>query len=541
MSYSNKRQELLIVLSIIIMAVFFRFYQLDSVPPGLWSDEGANGVDALKAIDSGDYKLFYSNNNGREGLFINLQALSIKLLGSTPYALRVVSAIMGVLTVVGLYMLTRYLFDWRTASIASFLLAVSSWHVIFSRIGFRAIMLPLVLVWVFYFLWRGLRTGSLYQYIITGIIGGLGFYTYFSYRTVPLIALIVFGNYWISLKKDFNDSAYDHSRNQLLKGFTIMLVVVIIIALPLGIYFLQHPEDFLKRDGNPISVFAQNEPLKEFGLSIVKTLGMFNFSGDFNQRHKIPGWPELSIPISLLFAVGFIKELTHWLRRKHGHFSTQHTFLFSWFFIMLLPGFLSTEAPHALRTIGVLPVVMIFSAKGFWLLLNLLKRYHQITDYHSSTDLSSYYREKNILISVTIIIFLFSLGLLEYSRYFNVWAKEPALKSAFAQSYMDISDYLNNASPTITKYVLVNEGDVLVDDVPNNAQSIKFLTETYDIQSSTNKNIHYIRSDQVESLLNSKNNFILIPLAHSTELSIKLSETYGLKQKTQGTLTIYFK
>lgn len=536
----NKRKEFWVFIAIITIAVFFRFCQLDTAPPGLWPDEAANGVDALKAIDSGHYSIFYPANNGREGLFINIQAFSIKLFGATPFALRLVSAIFGTLTVIGLYLLTRQLFTWRLAAIASFFLAISFWHVNFSRIGFRAIMLPLILVWAFYFLWRGLKTGHFKEFFLAGLIGGVGFYTYFSFRIAPLIALILFANYWFYLKKDFAHSKYEESKTKLLRGFALMMLTVIIVALPLLYYFYTHPEDFLKREGRPISVFAQDESLKELFLSVAGTLGMFNFKGDGNMRHNIPGWPELSLPIGLLFAIGFLKELGHWLSRKHGHFSTIHTFLFSWFFVMLLPGFLSTEAPHALRTIGVVPVVMIFAAQGFWWLVSLISRYHQATDVHFYTDKTTYGKESMLLVSLTIAIFLSSLVFVEYSRYFRTWANDPGNKEAFTQKYVDISQYLNQNASNTPKYILANEGDVLVDGVPNNAQTIKFLTRSHSQECSLKNNIYFLNLEELEKL-KLPNNLILIPLKDGPDLREQLFWKFGLYPVKIDSFVIYKK
>lgn len=209
-----------------------------------------------------------------------------------------------------------------------------------------------------------------------------------------------------------------------------MALTVIITTLPIGLYFLGHIEDFLKHEGRPISVFAQEQPLKELATSVVNTLAMFNFVGDHNQRHNIPGSPQLVLPIGLLFAVGFLRELAHWLSRKHGHFSPIHTFMFSWFLIMLIPGFLSTEAPHALRTIGVIPIVMIFAAQGFWWLMDNLARLHRITDPHAQFDIKTHRYEAGFLIGITIIISLAALGFLEFSRYFQNWATNMDNKNA---------------------------------------------------------------------------------------------------------------
>ncbi len=541
MSFLNKntaKTEVIIFILIIFVASFFRLYKINTIPPGLWPDEAANGVDALKAIDSGNLKIFYPANNGREGLFINLQAVSIKVFGAEPWALRIVSAIIGILTVAGLYLLTRYIFNWRIAAMASFFLAISFWHVNFSRIGFRAIMLPFILVFIFYFLWRGLRNGHLKDFFITGILSGVGFYTYFSFRIAPLIGLILFWNYVSFIKKDFGHSKYEHAKNQIFRGFALLVVTTILIALPLLVYFYANPGDFLKREGRPISVFNQEQPMKELGLSTVRTLGMFNFTGDANRRHNIPGSPELALPIGLFFLVGFLKEFIHWIRRKHGHFSVTHTLLFSWFFVMLLPGFLSTEAPHALRVIGVVPVVMIFAAQGFWWFINLVIRLYRTVDPHYRFDEMSHHREASLLVTITILTSLISLSFWEYSRYFNIWGNDHATQNAFSQNYIDIADYLNRAKTNLSKYILVNEGDVLVDGVPNNAQTIKFLTRTHSYECSENSKIYYLTMENLDSYP-FPDHYVLIPMLTNKSLEKLLTEKYYLNKKTYDLFTVF--
>ncbi|MCI0423102.1 MAG: glycosyltransferase family 39 protein, partial [Acidobacteria bacterium] len=152
----QRKSELAVFAVILLTAAFFRFNQLELYPPGLYPDEAMNGNNALHSIETGEYRVFYPENNGREGMFINIQSLSVRVFGNTPWALRAVSALFGTLTVAGLYLLTRRLFNWQIAAIAGFLMAISFWHVVFSRIGFRAIMAPLLLVWGLYFFWRGL-------------------------------------------------------------------------------------------------------------------------------------------------------------------------------------------------------------------------------------------------------------------------------------------------------------------------------------------------------------------------------------------------
>ena len=170
----DNKIKIIIFIVILFVALFFRFYNIQSIPPGLYPNEAINGNDALKALENGDFKIFYNDNNGREGLFINIQASFLKLFGPHPWALRLPSAVFGFLTVIGLYLLVRQLFNWQIASLSSFYLAISFWHVNFSRIGFRGILVPFLMVFAFYFLWRGIKTIKLWPYLVSGIFFGLG-------------------------------------------------------------------------------------------------------------------------------------------------------------------------------------------------------------------------------------------------------------------------------------------------------------------------------------------------------------------------------
>ncbi|TSC89314.1 MAG: hypothetical protein G01um10142_536, partial [Parcubacteria group bacterium Gr01-1014_2] len=369
---STKEKWILVV--IIFIAFIFRFQHIQLIPPGLYPDEAINGNDALMALETGDYKLFYPDNNGREGLFINIQAQFLRVFGAEPWVLRIVSATFGLLTVLGLYFLVRLLFNWQIASIASFYLAVSFWHVNFSRIGFRAIMIPFLIVWGLYFLWRGLRNFKFGDFTLSGVFFGLGLYTYIAFRFVPFVIILMLLSYWWSIKRDYGHEKYLHLRNEFIRRFALFSLIAFLVALPLLFYFWQNPADFLGRGGQ-ISIFKTEEPLKEFIKSLGLTLASFNFAGDFNWRHNFAGEPLLFWPVGVFFVIGLLKSITKMFKKikQHGHSSTLHVLLLSWFFIMLMPSILTWEGiPHALRSIGVLPVVMIFAAEGTWWLFETL-------------------------------------------------------------------------------------------------------------------------------------------------------------------------
>ena len=508
--HKKVKTEILVFLIILAVASFFRLYKLDSppdarlpdeqgragIPPGLYPDEAMNGNNALTALDTGQYKVFYPDNNGREGLFINIQAMSLKIFGIHPWSLRLVSAVIGILTVAGLYLLAKEVFGWRQAALASFMMAISSWHVIFSRIGFRAIMVPFVLVFGFYFFWKGLKKTDFISFGLAGLFWGLGAHTYISFRVAPLILLVVLAVYWMSIKKDFSLSKYRYTKARLIFGLIIFLAVAVLVAFPIIVFYLQHPDSFLGRTSAGLSVFAQEHPMKELGMSIVRTLGMFNFAGDYNWRHNISKWPQLSLPIGLLFVLGFFRELYHLAKREHKHISTTHAFLFAWFFVMLIPGFLSIEAPHAIRTMGALPVIMIFAAQGLYWLFSKFYRWHSMYNPHADI------RESRILVVVALVAFLTSVGFLEYHRYFQVWGQNKETAGAFSQKYVELANKLNASCEediNIKKYVLVNAGGVLVNGIPMPSQTVMFLTDTFTLEKQAAKNLFYLAEQQYDN------------------------------------------
>ncbi|TSC75707.1 MAG: hypothetical protein G01um101430_201 [Parcubacteria group bacterium Gr01-1014_30] len=399
------KKTLIFLLIILAIAAFFRLWRLDSLPPGLWPDETAYVNDAIETLETGDFKVFYPENHGREGLFMWLLAGFFSLFGISVLSFKIVPALIGILTVLGIYLLAKELFRNEAISLlASFFLAISFWHVNFSRIGFRAILLPLVLTFAFYFFFRALRTKNSLDFILTGLIFGLGFYTYISFR----LAVLVFGFVlllWMFVAKREN------WLKRYLGGTALLLMTTFIVALPIGLYFLENPEHFVSR-ALGVSVFETEQPVKEFLKSFGKHLAMFNFVGDRNLRHNLSGFPQLSPSAGIFFLVGIIFAV---FRGFAGSFKERgiYLFLFVWLFALLLPGALTVEGvPHALRTIGVIPAAYIFAGLGAWLIYDWAK---------------NKFRDIKVVAFGLLALMLVS----SFVMYFVVWAKTPELKNAF--------------------------------------------------------------------------------------------------------------
>src|SRR5258708_21628616 len=95
----------LLLAAVLAIAAFLRLWDLSTQPRGLYRDEAMNGNNALQVLETGRFQVFYPENNGREGLFINVCVPFVYLLGNTAWAIRLPAAIFGIFTGWGVYCL----------------------------------------------------------------------------------------------------------------------------------------------------------------------------------------------------------------------------------------------------------------------------------------------------------------------------------------------------------------------------------------------------------------------------------------------------
>jgi 4-amino-4-deoxy-L-arabinose transferase-like glycosyltransferase len=524
----NESIKIGLLLLIITIAFFFRFWRLEDIPPGLYPDEAINANEALESLRTGNFKVFYPENNGREGLYMWLIGISFSIFGTSIWSLKIISATFGVLTVLGLYLLIKELFSLTTnyrlkatniALLSSFFLAVSFWHINFSRIAFRAILLPFMMVFSFYFLFKGLRTKKILNFVTAGVVFGLGFYTYGSFRMAVLLLAVILLLFLFPYKKQGVEKKY-------LFFISCFLFLILLTALPIGIYFLQNPENFFGRVSQ-ISVFSAKNPIKELIKSLILHLGMFNFYGDGNWRHNLPGSPQLFWPIGILFLMGIfisIKELMKSIKEKNDSLIILHSSLLSWLFIMLLPGILTQEAiPHSLRIIGTIPVAYIFSALGGIELYNWIQ--NKLGNKKSFTFLCYFF-----------FVFIF---LLQFNKYFIEWGSNPETKNAFSRNFITIGNYLNSLPPETQKIVIVNAPGVPVpfpDGIPMSAQTVMFVEN---IKYGKTQSV-YLLPKEIDKIKINKKQTIIIPMVYEKELFQKIQNIFPQgKVENKNNILIY--
>jgi 4-amino-4-deoxy-L-arabinose transferase-like glycosyltransferase len=450
------KQKLIPILSFLLIlgiASFFRLWKITSIPGGLFPDEAANGLDVL-LIFQGHHTPFFERGLGREALFIYLQALSVKIFGIGVWQMHLVSAIIGILTVIATFLLAKNLFNLRVAFLASFFLATSSWHVTCSRTGFRAIMVPLMATLFFYFAHLTFKETSekkrkLFA-ILSGIVLGLGFYTYISFRAMVGIIGIL-GLAILLFERNFFKKFW----REIILGLISMLLVI----TPLALYFMKHPGSFTGR-AYYVSIFNPERNQGNFWGTLFevlkKTFLMFFTEGDLNWRHNVSGFPMLNFWASGFFALGFLYSCWIILKKIFAKSDSneyfKHLILIIWFLGMLVPEILSAEGiPHGLRAIGAIPSVFFFSA----LIIDFLLQKINI---------------KKIFLNVLLgIILLTSLGY-DYYLYFGISANSPDFYYEYRSDLTVVSNYLNERNLKEKTYLVLDE---------YSAQTPEFLTAKY--------------------------------------------------------------
>lgn len=348
------RPDVFLAAGVTLLAAVLRFPGLGRWPPGLYHDEAINGLDALRVLQ-GAHPVFFTANNGREPLFIYLVAASVAVLGRSAFAVRLVSAILGTLTVPATFLLGRSLFDRRVAWLGALITAIAVWPINLSRVGFRAVAMPLFVALTLWAFWRLLQDGPVWG----GAFAGLLLYTYLAARFVPL-ALGLFVLYLVWTRRPV-------PWHRLL----LFSLVALVVAAPLLSYFALHRTEALQR---AYQVSILNPDINHGDLAgtllrhTLRTLLMFNLRGDFIPRHNVPLRPVFDPLLSLAFWIGLIYAAGRWR-------DPPYALVLLWTVTLLLPTILAEDAPHFLRGVGILPVVFLLPALGLtWVYERLTRR-----------------------------------------------------------------------------------------------------------------------------------------------------------------------
>jgi hypothetical protein len=360
------RNELIGLGAICLVGVALRFYKLGEIPRVVNGDEGRLGIAALstKAYPYANPFALWENFGA---LYLQAVSLSMQFFGVSPFSLRLMAAIGGILAIPAVYLLARQISGVRVALIAASLLAFSHTQIHFSRTVAVAYiqgtwLIPLEL----YFLLSGLTRRSSWRAALGGILLAIHFIIYLDSQIILTMILVYMLLAYFFLRSWFRPA---------LRQAFVFLGGFLIISLPEITYIFWHPDIFFSRL-NSSGTFQSGwlvDTIANTGQAAVLILGervihaflsvIYYPSFDFYGSPV----PMLSPISAVLFLLGL--GIMLWKTRSPGYLLMNGYF---WAGTLAIGIFSIPPSADTYRMLMVLPAAFIMAAVGLDLALEVV-------------------------------------------------------------------------------------------------------------------------------------------------------------------------
>lgn len=287
---------------ILVLAIFFRFWHINSLPSGLNWDEISHGYTAYSLLLTGKdqwgvkWPLFNFRAYGDYPTTFDtyLSIPFVKTLGLNALSIRLPSAIFGVIFVILIFFFTKLILkNDRLALFCMLLAAICPWTLFPSRGVFQSNFSQVLLLSGIYFFLVALKKPKLF--IFSAISFGLSLYSYHNARiiTPAIVPILILFNFQ-TFKKIFNKN----------KVFIFLsLSIFLLIAIP-NLMNLFSPESTARNQWvgiiNPNSINLINEKRRLFtGPQIINRL--INNKAVFFSQTVIVNYLNLLNPLPLFF------------------------------------------------------------------------------------------------------------------------------------------------------------------------------------------------------------------------------------------------
>ncbi len=394
----NKIYKLLFA-AVIIVAVFFRFYDLAKVPPQPTVDEVSIGYNAYSILKTGadEYGnkfpiLLRAYDDWRPALYVYLVMPFVGLFGLDVVSVRLPSVILSTLSVLAIYFLLKELFSKSKYKseipiIGSALFAISPWHIYISRFGHEVNASSAFLIFGILFFFRFLSKQKWNLYL-SGLFFALSFGSYQSTKiVVPLIVLTLCLLYFKTLTKDK-------------KTLIITAIIGLVIAAPIiltsfdknalirfkGTSLLSTSESYFGITSNRLAVDKNYGNILGLIFDNKKTSSLLLISHAY-LSHLDPVWLFINeggeqfkapmIGLLYLFELPLI-ILGLLFFTRIGISSKNAIFIIMWGAVAIIPGAITNGYAHPLRVFSILPVPQILAAVGLITILTYSNKYRSL-------------------------------------------------------------------------------------------------------------------------------------------------------------------
>jgi len=390
--------ELIAFLLILLIGAFSLYFRLDDAPHGMIPDHAEKIFDLVR-IEKGYLPTYFGAHSGREPLHFYLTYTFSGLFGYSFLSLKLASSLIALLMLPALYWLGRQIDGRLTGLLAMALGSVSVWQLIMGRSGFRAGEAALAATLLLAAFWGALRSGKRGDFLLTGLILGIGLYTYTGFRIAPLLVLVGFGLRWLMTERT--------SRQRLIFNLGALVALSLMVYLPLLAYWVRYPNVYWYRSQQMVGLHW-TENLRRFGDALLSSLGLFNVTSDSVMLNVVPYRPAVGVVSGALLLLG----LAFWLWRVMQNRRFTELLLPLALFIFVLPSALAIstplELPSARRATVAFPVVMVLGAVSLSLPLRAISAFRPRWMFQSAA-----------LISVLALLTFHTLQ--DWDAYFNVY------------------------------------------------------------------------------------------------------------------------
>jgi len=463
-----KNLNKLLLLAIFLIAIVLRFWQLGNIPPSPDWDEAALGYTAYSIAETGKDEygksfpvILRSYDDYKPALYAYLIIPFMYLFGLNIFSVRIVSAIFGVIAIVGTYFLIKELFSSskekeRLSLLASFLLAISPWHIQFSRIAFESqVGLSMNIFSILFFL-KGLKNkffllpsiflaaASIYMYqsekvylpILFAVFGLIYFKEILKIKKIWILGLIAFG--LILIIPMINGLLSD--KNALLRAR--------------GVSVFYDQTQFLKRNSLKLAEDRKNNDLLglvvdnrrvEYAKAVISgyishlSPNWLFARGDI-ERHHAPG-----MGLMYLFELPFLLIGIYILFFFPYPVKTKLT-VFSIILVSPIAASITSGVPHAVRNINFLPALQILVGLGIIHSFNFIRKSLKEND-----------TRKFLIVPITLGYSIFVLWNLTY--YLNQYFVQQNYfySQSWQYGYKEAIDYIRPIQKNYNKIIVSND------------------------------------------------------------------------------------
>jgi len=401
---------------ILLLAVFFRLYRLDTIPPGLTHDEADTGYFVAAVYRGAPSQVKAPYGYAYQPFTMYSGALFMTLFGPTDMALRLHSAFFGMVLLFFTYLWARRLFGIAVGLGSAALVAVSFWTVCDSRFALNSAPAPALFTGAVYFLWRALDDGGeknerwwawgLFALLLAG-----SFYVYEATLAAAVALVLLF------VHLAFVDRSRFRRRGAWFAG---ALVVAGLLAAP----HLLDPSSWGRTStlSGPLQAAAQGD----FGpllTNILSALGTFSFRGDSFVTYNLPGRPIFD-PVASLFFCGGI-ALCIWRWRKPAY-----AFVLMWMLAGITPSLILGEWTSTLHSKAAEAPIMLLPAL-------------------CAVEVGRFVGRRfgprwTTMFVAGCVVWLSVIAISTGYDYFVRWGQAPETRAAYFHNLAAITDYLND-------------------------------------------------------------------------------------------------